>query len=138
MLIEKPQTYAVEGDQLVWFIDNLFGRFQIVAMNNVKSNKEPIYCGVPQGSILGFLLFIVFYNDFANHIEYCDVITYASDTVIFISDKNVSYIETKLNTDLEKISAYFHLNQFIINLKKGKSEIMLFGSSQRLKKGGNL
>ena len=60
MLIEKLQTYGVEGDELVWFIDYLFGQSQIVAMNNVKSNKEPIYCGVPQGSILVPLLFIVF------------------------------------------------------------------------------
>ena len=138
MLIEKLQTYGVKGDELVWFIDYLFGRSQIVAMNNVKSNKEPIYCGVPQGSILGPLLFIVFYNDFADHLEYCNAITYTDDTVIFVSDKNVSNIETKLNKDLDKISAYFHLNELVINLKKGKSEVMLFGSSQRLKKDGNL
>ena len=90
MLIEKPQTYGVEGDKLVWFIDYLFGRSLIVAMNNVKSNKEPIYCGVSQGSTLEPLLFIVFYNDFVDHLEYCDVITYADDTVIFTPDKNVS------------------------------------------------
>ena len=51
MLIEKLQTYGVKGEELVWFIDYLFGRSQVVAMNNVKSNKEPIYCGFPQGSI---------------------------------------------------------------------------------------
>ena len=45
MLIEKLQTYGVKGDELVWFIDYLFGRSQIVAMNNVKSNKEPITAG---------------------------------------------------------------------------------------------
>ena len=53
MLIEKLQTFGVEGDKLVWFIDYLLGRSQIVAMNNVKSIKEGIYCGVPQGSIIG-------------------------------------------------------------------------------------
>ena len=90
MLIEKLQTYGVEGDELVWLIDFLFGRSQIAAMNNIKPNEEPIYCGVPQGSILGPLLFIVFYNDFADHLEYCDVITYADDILIFISDKNAS------------------------------------------------
>ena len=138
MLIEKLQTYGVKDDELVRFIDYLFGRSQIVAMNNAKSNKEPIYCGVPQGSILGSLLFIVFYNHFADHLEYCNASTYADDTVIFISDKNVSNIETKLNKDLDKISAYFHLNELVINLKKGTSEVMLYGSSQWLKKGGNL
>ena len=80
----------------------------------------------------------MYYKYFADHLEYCEVITYADDTVIFISDKNVSNIETKLNKDLDKISAYFHLNELVINLKKGKSEVMLFGLSQRLKKGGNL
>ena len=47
MLIEKLQTYVVEGDDLLWFSDYLFGRSQIVAVSNIKSNKEPIYCGVP-------------------------------------------------------------------------------------------
>ena len=80
----------------------------------------------------------MFYNDFADHLEHCNVITYVDDTLIFIFHKNVSDIETKLNKDLEKISTYFHLNELVINLKKGKSEIMHFGSIQRLKKGGNL
>ena len=105
-------------------------------MNNVKSNKESIYCGVLQGSSLEPLLSIVFWNDFAEHLEHCDVITYADDTVIFISGKNLSNIETKLNMDLEKISAYFYFNELIINLRKRKSEVMLFGSSQQLKKNG--
>ena len=137
MLIKKMKTYRVERDELVWFIDNLFGQSQINAMNNVKSNKEPIYCGIPQGSILGPLLFIVFYNDFANNLEHCKAITYADDTVIAISEKNVSNIETKLKKNLDKTSAYFHLNELVINLKKWKSDVMLFGSSQWLKKDGN-
>ena len=47
MLIKKLQTYGIEVDKLLSFIDYLFGQSQIVAMNNVKSNKEPIYYGVP-------------------------------------------------------------------------------------------
>ena len=47
MLIEKLQTYGIEVDKLLSFIDYLFGQSQIVAMNNVKSNKEPIYYVVP-------------------------------------------------------------------------------------------
>ena len=93
MLIEKPQTYGVEGDKLVWFISYLFGRSQIVAMNNVKSNKEPIYCGVPQGLILGPLLFIVFYNDFADHLEYCDVSIYADDTIFSSPIKTLAILK---------------------------------------------
>ena len=88
--------------------------------------------------MLSGLLFIVFHNDFADLLEYCNLITYADDTVIFISNKSVSNIETKLNMDLEKVSTYFHLNELVINIKKGKSKFILFGLSHRLKNGGNL
>ena len=64
VLIEKVQTYGVEGDELVWLSDYLFGRSQIFTMNNVKSDKEPIYCGVSQGLILGSLLSIVLQSNF--------------------------------------------------------------------------
>ena len=117
MLIKKLQIYRVEGDELVWFIDYSFGRSQFVAMNNIKSNKELVYCEVSQGSILGFLL-LVFYNDFADHREYCDVITYTDGTVIFIYDKRVRNIETKLSMYLVKISAYIQLNPLIHNVPK--------------------
>ena len=80
----------------------------------------------------------MFHNDFADLLEYCNLITYADDTVIFISDKSVSNIETKLNMDLEKISTDFYLNEFVNNIKKGKSEFILFDLSHRLKNGGNL
>ena len=71
----------------------------------------------------------MFHNDFADLLEYCNLITYADDTVIFISNKSVSNTETKLNMDLEKVSTYFlffilstyfHLNALVINIKKGK------------------
>ena len=88
MLIEKLKTYVVKE-----FVDYLFGQSQIVATNNVKSNKEPIYCGVPQGSILRPLLFIVIYNDFADHLEYSNAITYADDTVIFILTKTLATLK---------------------------------------------
>ena len=68
VLIKKLQAYGVEVEELVWFIDYMFGQYQIVAMKNVKSNKESIYCEVPRNSILEPLLFIVFYNNFADHL----------------------------------------------------------------------
>ena len=79
----------------------------------------------------------MFYNDFVYHLEYCNVIIYADDNVFFISNKNVSNIETKLNKDLENMPAYFHLNELVINIKKVKWEVMLFGLNQWLKMGGN-
>ena len=60
LLLNKLNTYRVSGKELNWFTDYLFNRTQIVKIENVRSDTEPVYCGVPQGSILGPLLFIVF------------------------------------------------------------------------------
>ena len=84
---------------------------------------------------LGALAVYCVYKDSADRLECFDVITYADDTVIFISKKNVRNIKTRLNIDLEKISTFFYLNELVINIKKGKTKVMLFSSSQQLKKG---
>ena len=71
-------------------------------------------------------MFIVFYNDFTDYLEYCNVITYADDTLNLISGKNVSNIETKVNMDLEKIPAYFHLSELV---RKETAKVMVFDLS---------
>ena len=62
LLLNKMNTYGVSGKELNWFTDYLFNRTQIVEIENVRSDTEPVYCGVPQGSILGPLLLIVFFK----------------------------------------------------------------------------
>ena len=136
ILFKKLEMYGVNRQELDWFVDYLFGRSQLVEINNTRSDKEPIYCGVPQGSILGPLLFIVFYNDFAESLAHSRLIMYTDDTVVYVAEKDVKNIEMKLNEDLERISKYFCMNELIINLKKGKTEVMLFGTSKRLKTHG--
>ena len=136
ILLQKLQTYGITGKELAWFQDYLFYRSQIVELCNTQSKCEPIFCGVPQGSILGPLMFVIFYNDFVDYVSKSSVIMYADDTVIYVSDTDVFKIETYLNQDLEKISQYFRENELIMNLKKGKSEVMLFGTAKRLKLHG--
>ena len=104
-------------------------RCQSVDISNFQSEKEPIYSGVPQGSILGPLLFIVFFDDLTEHLLHSKIIMYTDDTVIYVAEKDVSIIESKLNREMEIISNYFRSNELIINLKKGKTEVMLFGTS---------
>lgn len=94
-----------------------------------------ITCGVPQGSILGPLLFLIYFNDFENCLKNSRTLSFADDTVVYVEGKTKELIELQLNDDLNRISSYFRLNQLVINLKRGKTEAMLFGTSKRLSNG---
>ena len=134
-LIRKLQDYGVNGNELQWFIDYLFGRLQYISYANEQSKCYPITCGVPQGSILGPILFLIFFDQILKH---SSVVKFADDTVIYVSDKNKCYIESQLNSDLQSISRYFADNELIIILKKSRTEALLFGTSKRLSNTGKL
>ena len=74
----------------------------------------------------------MFFNDIVHQLTYSKIIKYADDTVIHFSDRDVYVIENALNKDLELISKYFDENELIINVKRGKTESMLFGTAKRL------
>ena len=88
--------------------------------------------GVPQGSILGPLLFLIFFNDFPDYLIESKVIKFADDTILYVSHSDIYTIETILNKEMERLYTYFHENELVLNLKKGKTETMLFGTSKRL------
>ena len=96
-ILEKLLLHGVSGSELLWITDYLFNRTQTLEMNNTFSTKENIMSGVPQGSILGPLLFIVFFNDFNDFVCQSKVIQYADDTVIFFAAKSTNIIESTLN-----------------------------------------
>jgi len=98
----------------------------------VLSEPNPINTGVPQRSILGPLLFLIFFNDVHSPLRHCKIITYAGDTVIFTSSSDIDAIQSSLSQDLDNLSNWFRDNELIFNLKKGKSEVMLFGTGKRL------
>jgi len=104
--------------------------------HNVLSDTFVIKTGVPQGSILGPLMFIILFNDLKDNLNWCDIFQYADDTVILVADKNVQKIEDALNNDMKSIGQYCSDNELLLNLKKGKTEAMLFGTAQRLKRHG--
>ena len=88
-------------------------------MDEVLSESYPVNSGVPQGSILGPTLFLIYFNDFSDCLIHCDVIQFADDTVILVSAKNIDEIEKMLNSNLKNISQYFVENELVINLKAG-------------------
>ena len=133
-ILSKLSVYGINDTELSWFIDYLFNRKHFVEFNTTRSKYQDITSGVPQGSILGPLLLLLLMNDIEHVITSCEVLLYADDMVIFFASKNVSLIESTLTKDLQQISDWLIKNQLIINLKAGKTEAVLFGTTQKLKK----
>jgi len=131
-LLNKLPFYGICDNELKWFTDYLFLRKQTVRYNGVLSEPNPIFTGVPQGSILGPLLFNIYFADVHKPLQSSRIITYANDTIIFTSSSNFDVIERSLNDDINNLATWFCKNELIINLKKGKSEAMIFGTAQRL------
>ena len=130
MLLRKLSGLGVTEDELKWFTNYLSDRSQVVDFLGVSSSSEPVFSGVPQGSILGPLLFIIHLNDLPGAVASCSVLMYADDTVLFCTGRQASTIEATLNRELNQIESWLRENNLFINVTK--TECMIFGTSQRL------
>ena len=118
-------------DSIEWFQSYLSGRKQVVNVNNTTSEFMNISCGVPQGSILGPLLFLCYVNDMSISIsEKCKLILHADDSAILFSHKDPSVISNVLGKELENCSKWLVDNKLSLHL--GKTECILFGSKRKL------
>ena len=134
ILLSKLSSFGIKEAELQWFTGYLFNRTQKCVYDGAYSESYHLTTGVPQGSILRPLLFLMYFNDFVHCLENATTIQFADDTVIYISDKDFYVIENKLNKELSKISNYFLKNELTINLNKGKTESMMFGTAKKLSK----
>jgi len=130
-LLSKLPIYGIKSKELCWFESYLFGRKQIVSYDGALSEIQTISCGVPQGSILGPLLFTLLINDIDENLRQCEMTLYADDSVLYVVGKICDVIEEKLNNDLEQIANWFVQNNLVVNLKKTKTECVLYGTHQR-------
>ena len=90
----------------------------LIELNNSKSDTKIITYGVPQGSILGPLLFIIYMNDFSRSSDLLFSILFADDTSVFIEGTNFTNISQILNTKLENVNIWLKANKLTVNIKK--------------------
>ena len=88
-LLSKLPIYGIKSKELCWFENYLFGRKQIVSYDGVLSEIQANSCGIPQGSILGPLLFILLINDIDENLRQCEMTLYADDSVLYVGGKHV-------------------------------------------------
>ena len=124
ILAQKLDHYGFRGkflDLLISFISN---RNYFVSANGITSDKKTVNIGVPQGSTLGPLLFLLYVNDMKNSSHLFDFIQFADDTTLTLSGPQLNTLTSDVEKELEKVLQWLLANKLIINLKKTHS--MLF------------
>ena len=116
-----------------WFQSYLSNRKFMVNLENSFSEVSSISCGVPQGSILGPLLFLIYVNDMPMAVK-CDLFLYADDTCLVFQSKNVKDIEKQLNEDFANICDWFVDIKLGIHFGEDKTKSILFASKRKIKK----
>lgn len=126
ILMNKLYHYGFRGVAFDWFRNYLSDRTQYVVYNSSSSTKISMSCGVPQGSILGPLLFILYMNDICNTSKVLNTILFADDTTIFYSHENLSVLCDTVNNELDEVSNWFKANKLSLNAKK--TNLMFLGT----------
>ena len=109
------KMYGVNGLEHDWFTSYLDNRKQFCRINGSSSDVEGINCGVPQGSCLGPLLFLIYINDLPFSLQRSHVSMYA-DTTFSLSSKSIGDLQNDLNLDLLKLQDWLHANNFLWTL----------------------
>lgn len=118
LLIEKLNKYGIRGKVNDWISSYLSNRKQVVDINNMRSSEMDINIGVPQGSILGPLLFLIFVNDLPNLDPENNIVMFADDNTYLCSDKSKLEVLDKLQDMVTRFIKWFHSNRLHLNVTK--------------------
>lgn len=120
ILLRKLQFYGIRGSALNLIQSYLSSRVQFTMINDIPSSHGLIRTGVPQGSILGPILFLVHINDIVNILPSSETVLYADDTNIFFHDASLQAIECRANLWLENLTLWLRANRLELNITKTK------------------
>ena len=130
ILLKKLINVGIRGNAYKWFESYLSGRKQFVSSNNCESDSLALTYGVPQGSILGPLLFIIYINDLPNVSNLARFILYADDANILITGVTTDEVIAKTNKVIQVLCDWVDCNRLLLNLKK--THYMIFSRSRRV------
>ena len=136
ILLKKLNQAGVRGVMLKWCKNYLSNRSQRTIANGITSSSLPVTCGVPQGSVLGPLFFLIFINDVDCALVNCKFKLYADDSVLYHSGPNAEFAATLLQDSLDKFGNWCRINKLTIITKKSK--FMVFGTRSKVKKAKNI
>ena len=135
ILLQKLEALGLHKSAMDWFNSYLQERQQVVDIGGTLSKPTTITCGVPQGSILGPLLFLIYVNDISSSVT-CKLLLYADDSALIVADKDTEVIQHRLSKELESIREWLIDNKLSLHL--GKTESILFGSKRKLNKNKSI
>ena len=125
ILLKKLHNMAIRGIAHFWYQSYLSNRQQYMEILNCPSSLETIGCGVPQGSILGPILFIIYVNDIYRSTK-LKILCFADDTTCSFSSNNVQHLYNTMNHELRSLNTWFRSNKLSLNAKKTK--YIIFGT----------
>ena len=130
ILLRKLQKYGIRGNVFKFFQSYLSSRSQFVKVNDVESSLMHIEFGVPQGSILGPLLFLIYINDLPEATNFF-IKLFADDTFLCSQNHNILRLENEVNGELHKVFIWLASNKLTLNI--GKSKFMFFSNKKKIK-----
>lgn len=118
ILLNKLSHYGIRGVAQSWFRSYLSNRFQYLSVNNTSSTFAATNLGVPQGSILGPILFLLYINDLPNSSYIANFVLYADDTTVLLKSPCIRLLYEMANSELRKITQWYADNRLALNIKK--------------------
>ena len=125
ILLQKMNHYGIRGIGNKWIKSYLTDRTQYCTFGGSKSEVTNISCGVPQGSILGPLLFLLYINDLGSIFQHFSSILFADDSNLIVNGTSLQVLEQKINADTPSLVKWLHTNRLSLNLNK--THVMVFG-----------